>query len=383
MKYKWIENINEFNDIARFWDESLLASKEDNPFLLSNFICTWWKHYSNGLRLRIFLVYKDNNIVGGLPLCEKNGYMEYPGRWAANYTEFLSIDKNINRQAVWDKFLEALKERKDWKRIYLSRYRLDRLNFYQPNTKQDPVHKGLLFYTSKSEHTYMLEIPDDFSKYIYRLPKTMRYYIRRSEKEFSKLGEIKLCSLKDGGEIDALIDKYIKLSIDSFKRRNKKSSFEDSKYCNFFKELIYGYFKVGYLDANILKLNNKVIAIHFGYSLGNNLNYVFPVFDMDFAQLNPGHLLIYKLVELGSKRGDNLFDLYTGGHLYKEQWSDYKKDVMSVEIRPDTLGSRVKSVANKLINSPLVVKKVKGIIGSSDRLINFGRKVKKLFGNNI
>ena len=78
MNIRWLDKREEFEAIGKEWDNTLLLSKQDNPFLLSGFLLTWWKYYSGNLKLRILVFYQNDKIVGGLPLCQyKNGYLEY------------------------------------------------------------------------------------------------------------------------------------------------------------------------------------------------------------------------------------------------------------------------------------------------------------------
>jgi len=375
MEYRWITKINEFQEIAAQWDEALLLSKEDNPFLLSDFLLTWWKHYSQGLKLRIFILYRNTSIIGGLPLCQnRNGYLEYPGGITANYTEFLSHGED---HVFWKYFLESLNQLEAWRCIRLKRIRKKRVNIEQLN-KIVSEQKDILLDLRQCEYSYLINIPSDFADYIQRMPKKLRYYIKRSEREFSKLGVISLCSLKSYDKISALLDTYINFSRNSFKKRKKQSAFEDRVYCIFFKELISKMHQAGCLDANALTLNNRIIAIHFGYSLGNNLNYIFPAFDIEFANLNPGHLMIYKLIELASKRKNKIFDFYTGYSFYKEQWCDQKDETVSVDIRPKCFRSKIEQGISRQINKSVIVKKSKEIIKSSPGMINLARKIKSL-----
>jgi len=380
MEYRWITKINEFQEIAAQWDEALLFSKEDNPFLLSPFLLSWWKYYSAGLKFRAFVLYDDKNIVGGLPLCEnKNGYLEYPGGITANYTEVMSLK---NSQDLWKYLLEALSRLGGWRCVRLDRIRKSRLNADRINSAV-LEQKNILLDLHRSEYSYSINIPEKFSDYTKVLPKKLRYYIRRSESEFAKLGKVSLCSFKDYDEISALTDTYISFSSSSFKKRNNQSAFENKTYCLFFKELISRMYQSGYLDVNALKLNGRIIAIHFGYSLGNNLNYVFPAFDIEFADLNPGHLLIYKLIELGEKRKNKIFDFYTGYSFYKRQWCNAKEEVFLLEMRPNTLRGKVEGVIAKQIRSSPIINKSRESIRNSKALMPLARKIKALIRPRI
>jgi len=377
MNYQWIEDSSVFERIAQDWDRALLCSKEDNPFLLSDFIQTWWKYYAKGSKLQIFVLYDGKNIIGGLPLYhKKEGYLEYPGGCLANYTEFLT--NGNNQQQVWGTFLAALDERKDWRCVSLKRYRKNRCASLQEFLREPFHYNGIWVDSYKCGYTYLINIPENFSNYIDFLPKKLRYYIRRSEKEFSKLGKITFSSLHNHDELLEWYDTFIRLSRDSFKRRNKISAFEDERQCEFFKELINKFYRAGYLDLNVLKLNDRVIAIHFGYSTGKNLNYVFPVFDMDFAPLNPGHLLIYRLIELGTKRGNKLFDFYSGHSFYKEQWSQDKEDMLIVEIRRKNTRNRIERYIGKKIRGSLLIDKLKEKARGFPGVVKVAKKVSKL-----
>lgn len=334
MDYKWIEDINEFFDIADKWDQAVISMNDDNPFLLSDFIISWWEQYRKDLRLMIFIVLDGEKITGGVPLCkDKNGRIEYVGRWAANYTEFLFFG---DKEKVWQHFLNAVKNRQDWNIIFLRRWRENYLPVKTKNTK------GLFIDYLKTDCGYFINIPDKFSNYLQKLPKTLRYYLRRSEKEFSKLGEIELVNIKEKEKIEEVSSLYVKFSKDSFEARGRRSAFEDRRFDSFFKNVLNAFCVKGYLDANILTLNREIIAIHFGYTLKNNLNYIFPVFNKDYSGLNPGHLLIYKLVEIACKRESKVFNLYTGYQFYKEQWSDGKEDIVKIEIRPKCIRSAIR-----------------------------------------
>ena len=262
--HKWVNDIKEFDKIAPLWDKVVLESGEDNPFALSDFILAWWKHYSEGRKLRIFVLYDNDKIIGGIPLCMSgNGVVEHIGGIAANYTEPISrIDKSL----FWSYFLKALDENKGWRRLALKRMRRDKFKEYYPDESAFD-NAGLLTDIFDDGYSYLIKIPESFSGYINKLPKKLRYYLKRSEEGLSSLGEVKL--RPDTGKEDAakLADKFIEFSRKSFKGRNRRSAFENESYCSFFKELVKRFCAKGYLDANALMLDDKIIAIHFGYLL--------------------------------------------------------------------------------------------------------------------
>jgi len=383
MECRWIENIEEFRTISRQWDEALLLSKEDNPFLLSVFLLTWWKYYSPGLKLRIFVLYHNGNIVGGLPLCQyRSGHLEHIGGIYANYTEFLSSESNL---PIWENFLESLRLIKGWRRIHIKRLRKSRID--ADKTRSNAArYKNILVDVYRSDYAYIINIPENFTDYTQRLKRLhprLGYFIRRSERRFSKLGRLTLNSLQNHAEVSELCNKYITLSRDSFRGRKRQSAFEDETKCQFFKELINNFFDAGYLDAQALCLNDRFIAIYLGYSLVNNLNYIFPAFDFDFEDLHPGHLLIYKLIEIGSKRRNAIFDFYTGYRPYKEEWCDYKEEVFSLDIRPNNIRGKIERVTANQARTSTIINKFGESIRSSGVLMPLTKKIRTFIADDI
>ena len=125
MEYRWIDNIKEFQEIATRWDEALIRAGGENPFLLSDFIISWWKQYADDYEFRVFVVHDNNEIVGGLPLYIENAapgmkILRYVGKVAANYTEPLYASDHANILPILE---EALVERKDWDALHLNNVR--------------------------------------------------------------------------------------------------------------------------------------------------------------------------------------------------------------------------------------------------------------------
>jgi len=336
VKSRWIEDIEEFKQIAGQWDEALEKSGSENPFLLSDFILTWWKHYRRASALRIFLLYDGDGITGGVPfVMGKNGYLVYVGGVWANYTEVLSTGDG---GLVWDALLEALNVSKEWESVRLPRVRKSGLLDMSRMGRFANLSVRACF----SDLSYLIKVPVDFSGYADTLPKKLRYHVRRSEKGFSLMGRLELTTREDCSGADKLFDRFVRMSRDSLKARNERSNFEDERVCVFFRDIVNTMCLAGYLCAHALELDGEPVAIHLGYCVGRNFNYVLPAFDIRYAELNPGHLLIYKLIELSAKRGNEYFDMYSGGSLYKRQWSDVRQEVFTVEIWRNTFANSIR-----------------------------------------
>lgn len=376
MDYRWIEDIEDFRSISSEWDRAVLGSDDEpNPFLLSDFLIIWWRHFGRRLKLRIFIAYDGKSIKGGLPLCQNvAGRLEHIGGINANYTEcFWAGD--IGK--LWRSLFKAISERRDWRVLQLKRYRRDRFNEDKFGLKRLAAEEGLLLDLSGNEEVYMITVPRDISGLLHRLPKKLRYLINRSMKAASERGGVALEQVKARGDMEQACDELIHFSRESFARRGReKSAFEDRSYRAFFEKLMEEFYLKGRLDCNVLKIGGKPAAVHFGYLTGRVINYVFTAYDPELSELTPGHLLIYKLLELGSKRQDKYFDFFPGYQMYKKQWSDTSREVVFVEIRRSDLRGKAERIFIKGVRNLPFADSLKRNLKKSAVVTDIARKIK-------
>jgi len=349
----WIESVEEFQKISKKWDDAILSQNEPNPFLLSNFILTWWQHYQKGVHFKIFLIFEKEHLVGGIPLfLDSKERLFYPGGITANYTNpFFDATKNN----FWDIFLNVLSRDKNWSSCHLRRHSRD-ANFKESNQ--------LIIQKYVSDYTYLIEFQKGESEF--QVPKKLQYYIRRGQREFQNKGVLEFISGISEEEFPFIYENYVSLCNRVFLDKSQKSEFENRQYKLYFFDLLNSFLKRNWLGMNILKFNQEVVAIHFGYDVGKTLGYVLTTYDPTYAKWNPGHLLLFNLCELARKKNKWAVDLYTGGHYYKRQWSNCVRPVWQVDLYPkcfknyfyanwrkflssDTTKSKIKNAYNKIL----------------------------------
>lgn len=372
---QWIENPSEFGMLSEAWDAALRRSGDDNPFLLSEFVLTWWKYFGNGLRLRILVIRNGDTIVGGLPLlCDQGGLLTFPGGIAANYTEWLAMQ---DQHRLWPILLEALAERTDWQRLRLPRYRASRLTTDRDVLRQAARERGLLCDVLETDQTYLIMLSDGSRGCFQRLPRKLRTSLRRSERELARFGPISLRSSDRWETVRDWFSLYCQFSVRAFQQRKQESAFEDDHYRMFVRDFLEQACRNHYIDANVLTVGERIIAMHFGYAIRDHLNYVFTTFDSEFARWGPGHLLIYRLVQLAEQRRNPLIDLFTGEQLYKRQWSNRKEPVLCVELWRDTLRGRIAWCVHGL-GAARVVREARQTIRRSPSLLRWARRARRV-----
>ena len=332
--HRWIEEIEDFIPLARQWDDALKRSGEENPFLLSDFILTWWKHSGRGKKLMILALYEEERLIGGVPLClQKDIFrrtLSYIGGNAANLTHFLSVDPEEDLLA---RLFTALDERDDWDILKLDRVIADAPFLRRSKLPEvvDPERYVLRMRDAGLDGR--IDLSHGYEGVLKSIDRRLNKYIRKGKLEAEKLGELRLQEVTGPAEVKNLFEEFKKMSAVSFAARGEASAFLNDSYAAFFKEILITFDRKNMLDADKLIAGKEILGISFGYRFGRDFKWILTAYNHRFGYLRPGHLLIDALVKKAAERGDRLFDMYYGGEkFYKMQWCDSSVPLVKLEI---------------------------------------------------
>jgi len=324
MNYHWIEDIEEFYKIARDWDEALVASVNYSPFLLSDFIITWWKYFNDNSALRIFVVYEGGKIAGGMPLYIKHygirrlgiRIMYHIGGALANYTEPFCAGTGLE---VLSLFTEALNGKTDWDAVYLPNVRSE--NRLMTDYQKRADDKRFMFYVMQDHFNLSIDLSAGKEKYMATISGKLKKDLRQKRKHAIKdYGEIRLQSVKGREEVGRYFDIYTGFSLNTFDERNRKSSFKDKRYGDFFKDFLFIMDQKDRLDTYVLFAGDKILAVIFGYRSGPGFNWALTSFNYEYKYVRPGYLLIEELINEIIRRGGTSCNCYGYESFYKSQW---------------------------------------------------------------
>ncbi len=334
MDYKWVEDIEEFRDISAKWDTALINSGNYNPFLLSDFIITWWKHFSDNLRLRILVIYNSDKIQGGIPLfMRKPGVkdcfarvLSFVGGPTANYTEPFYAAKEVNMLLLLEK---ALAKRNDWDVLHLSDVRatnrlIDECHNYVRN-------KHFKLYISQDHMNLAIDLSAGKENYLASLSKKLLRDLKAKRRHLSnKCGELKLIKISGREEVERYFGFYIKFSLNAFASRNRNSVFEDERYSAFLKEFFVLMDQKQRLYGHALIAGDEIMAVSFGYKFGKGFNWVLTSFNYDYKYFRPGYLLIEELINEICNRGEIYYNWYGHEAFYKTQLCNEKTPLFQI-----------------------------------------------------
>ena len=322
MESSWIHDLKDFLKIRDDWDLALETSEADNPFLLSEFIVTWWQINHQGNDLCIFILKNNEKIFAGFPLyISRNTTSSFGlkriqqiGDNFANLTEPFSI---VELDKFEFHFINSLKKLKNWEFLDLPRIRS---GFFERYREKNKV-AGLRMIVFKDNLNASIIIDRNSEDYLMTVSSNLRNNVRKARKKAKKLGEIVLNKIEAIKDIENLYNKFILFSIESRHNRGSSSEFIDKMKQEFTKKLLIRFSSKGLLDAHALFFGETLAAISFGFRYKKGFKWIFTSYNPDLHNISPGHTLIFELVNYCYQRGDSYFDTYAGGQVfYKKQW---------------------------------------------------------------
>lgn len=369
MKHAWVNDINIFKTLSGEWDEALINSGSFNPFLLSEFIISWWKHFGNSFKLNIFILYKNKKIVGGIPLYIKKGGLRdafvrillYIGGSAANYTEPFFMP---GEEFFFDFLKNALERRSDWDVLYL------------PDIRRQCCLLPYLFSADKDNRFFYLLTQDHFNwsidlsmgkeQYFASLAKKMMRDLRAKRKHAIKnYGESRLINMCGEENIKKYFQMYCDFSTQAFQNRSRVSTFENKNYASFLSDFLISMDRRDRLDCQVLFFGETVLAISFAYKFGKGFNWVLTAFNFECRYVRPGYLLIEELISELFKRKETYYNWYGYERFYKEQWCNRKEPLYKLFlIRRSFAGVRygiLRKVESAIRSNPLLLKTIRKI----------------------
>lgn len=178
-------------------------------------------------------------------------------------------------------------------------------------------------FTHESNKAHFTMLPSDFETLVQsKKRKKIKADIHRQIRRLSELGKLTFEIIDDAATCTDLM----KFLIEQKRERFKSTSVPDSLDKEYLREFYYDIFHDDPLKYkchfSILKLDNEVLAYHWGITDNNVFYYLMPTFNSNYSNYSPGKILIYKLLSWSIENNFKIFDFTIGSEEYKNDWAD-------------------------------------------------------------
>lgn len=325
-----------FADLAAEWTTLLRRSAVDTIFLTPQWQEVWWRHFAEGLSLRLLLAREDAGVLLGIaPLYAR----EEAGRTVLQFVGGVDVSDYLDfivargrEEEVYRAFLDYLQEKAtDW----------DLLDLHcLPG--HSPTGAGLLCQVcaeccsdgvtaEREEAAPYIPLPGEWEAYLETLDKKQRHEIRRKMRRAEAETEVRWERLEDRAGLDEAVSTFLGLHRAS---HPEKDAFMTPAMEGFFRDMAAVTWAAGWLNLYTLWLDGRPAAAMWCFDYGSDLLVYNSGYDPAYRpELSAGNVLLSYCIQDAIARGKRRFDFMRGSEGYKYRFGAVDGAVYHLVVR--------------------------------------------------
>jgi lipopolysaccharide/colanic/teichoic acid biosynthesis glycosyltransferase len=326
----------EFASVRAEWNALASESEGETVFQRHEWLSAWWSVQDAGAALFIIMLRRAQKIVTAAPLCfvAPGGgrllrRLQFMGVPIADYADFLVTgDRLRSIAAILD---EIFLRRNLWDVLDLAHFRTDSPNF--PVVRDELRRRGAAFAEAPRVASPYLPLRQDSETLFAKLPKAVRYDLRKGVQKLAERGLVNYEVLRDQGVAMEALPGFLEMAYrrESTAGRSPRSTSSKIRLLHFFSELISGP-AWPLVHFSRMCAGGQAVAYHFGFRHGPRLYWCKPAFDPDYAGCSPGKLLIQFAIRSAVPEGVSELDFLLGSEPYKSQWTGLAREVTGLTV---------------------------------------------------
>ncbi len=327
-----VEPVNRIDDLSLYrvrWRELLDETPGATFFQSLEWLEVYWRHFGHKQRLRVLLVFQDDQLIGILPLVVRTErtkignlrFLTYPlDYWGSYYGPI-----GPAAGAVLDAGLEHIRNTKrDWDVLEL-RW-IGRTQADCDLTQSAMQRHGFPEVQTLIDHTALIQFEGTWDDYLKDHTSKWRHNARRQLRQLEKHGHVEHIRYRprgtaygDGAPRWDLFDACQSVARHSWQSR----STDGTTLCHesirdFLRDAHAAAASIGALDLNLLLLDNVPVAFTYNYRYKDSVYGLRMGFDAERSREGAGNILYGKIIEDSFRRGDRFYDLGPGSLGWKK-----------------------------------------------------------------
>ncbi|MEX2285623.1 MAG: GNAT family N-acetyltransferase [Planctomycetaceae bacterium] len=330
-----VHEINDPHELAALrpiWDELFARTPGTSFFHSLTWLQVYWKHFGARQRLRVLVVYEDEQAIGIVPLVVRTSRRSEPVKvltypldendWA-NYYRPIGPDPLTTLTAALN---HVRRTPRDWHILELSW--IDELTD-EGRTKMALDKCGL---SATCEAHYPRAIIDlrahgSWKAFCASRSGKWRNDLDRQEKKLARRGAVSYVryrpSVEAGGQTDPRWDLYEAceaISRVSWQGSVRGNMLNREEFRGFYRDMHLAAVCAGFADLNLLRVDDQPVAFCYGYQYRGNLVSLKTAYDPAYRQEGAGTVVQARALADSIARGDREIDLGSVRQEYKRRW---------------------------------------------------------------
>lgn len=296
---EWVE------ELLPHWSELFEHSDLATPFQSPEWVGAWWEVYGSTKQPHVLSVWDGKDLAALWPLYRTRGgwrALRPIGLGSSDYLHPL-----IRRQSpvdVWGKLREGLESAP-----------VDLIDLHQ--VRGDFGAEVLPGKKVEQATCLVLDLPSTYDEYLKTLSKSLRYDVRRIERDTADRFRLRSC---DETGTDAALDVFFEAHRSRWKKRGLPGAFVGKRSERFHRLWAAKAAPKGMLWLSVLEVDGKPAGAIYAMRAGSSCFFYQSGFDPSVASLSPGTLLVAQTIRRAIEEGLTTFDFLRGDEPYKRRW---------------------------------------------------------------
>lgn len=329
-----VKEINDVGELAGYrllWSSLLPQTRGAGFFHSLDWLEVYWKHFGDGQRLRVLVVFRDGEPVGILPLAVRTEttrvgrlrVLTYPLHdWGTFYGP-IGPDVTATLAAG---MLHVRQTPRDWDLLDL-RW-VDLKGSDHGRTASAMQCAGFQPRKQAWNRAAVVDVQGTWEEYLAGRVKKWRHNVARCRRRLAEQAEVTLLRYRpegaargDGDPRWDLLDACVKVARRSWQGSSiNGTTLSHGSIRDYIRDAHAAAARAGSLDLNLLLLGGRPIAFAYNYHYSGNVYALRKGFDPQFSASRPGAVLSAMVLQDSFGRGDTRYDMGIDSLDKKRHW---------------------------------------------------------------
>jgi CelD/BcsL family acetyltransferase involved in cellulose biosynthesis len=315
--FETISTEGSFAALRGSWDDLVRAMPRPTFHLLHAWLLAWWRHYSDDGELAVQVAFRDDELVGALPL-----YVQR--KRGLRILTFLGAE-----QVGLGDLLLAKGERPEVGAALAERAVSTKHDFADLHGLPSSSRFAAALGDSRLQLIVRAEAPvlelngsDWETVYKTRLSSNQRALHRRRYRQLARLGKVETSIARTREEVAVPLEDAFELHALRWRGRPDRSNFGTEVGKEFLREATAALADLDVVRIVTLKLDGRPIAFVYYFALEGTMQCYRLAFDPEFQRFSPGVLNRFDALENAFAEGATRVEFFGGTERYKMELTD-------------------------------------------------------------
>ena len=317
---EWISDAARFDTIAGEWD-ALAAASDGSPFTLHAWLAAWWEAFGAGRELAICAIWRDDQLVAGLPLCRSGRSLEMLANIHTPVLRPLALDP-----PALARLIEAVLETRA-PRIWL-----------HPLPYDDRTDGLVAALRSRrrltgAESLYASPIVDttgQFSDWRTLTKPRWRTAIERLRRKADREHRLEMRLVEAPADREAELDAGLKLEAAGWKGEGETAVLSNPETEHFYRSVAERFDARGELRLSAMRLDGRLVAFDLCLTSPRRLYLLKTAYDESLSKLAPGLVMRLSVIERCFELGLEAFEFLGPTYEWKLKFSTSERAHVAV-----------------------------------------------------